>query len=97
MTSYPRRSALDLVRALTISPPATKLLTMAAFIQYLQDSYGNPDDAGNAQRKLKALRQIGTVAEYCSKLEGLIAILGWIDQGCIIFSAIEGLSSDLKV
>ena len=97
MTSYLRGSALDSVRALeTISPPATKLLSMGAFVQYLQDSYGNPDEAGTAQRKLKALRQTGTAAEYFSKLRELIAILGWIDQGPIIFNAIDGLSSDLK-
>ena len=97
MTSYLRGSALDSVRALeTISPPAPELLTMAAFVQYLHDSYGDPDEAGTAQRKLKALRQTGTAAEYFSKLRELIAILGWIDQGPIIFSAIDGLSSDLK-
>ena len=97
MTSYLRGSALDSVRALeTISPPATKLLSMGAFVQYLQDSYGDPYEAGTAQRKLKALRQTGTAAEYFSKLRELIAILGWIDQGPIIFNAIDGLSSDLK-
>ena len=97
MTSYLRGSALDSVRALeTISPPATELLSMGAFVQYLQDSYGDPDEAGTAQRKLKALRQTGTAAEYFSKLRELIAILGWIDQGPIIFNAIDGLSSDLK-
>ena len=97
MTSYLRGSALDLVRALkTISPPATESLSMATSVQYLQDSYGDPDEAGTAQRKLKALRQTGTAAEYFSKLRELIAILGWINQGPIIFNAVDGLSSDLK-
>ena len=76
MTSYLCGSALDSVRALeTILPPATELLSMGAFVQYLQDSYGDLDEAGTAQRKLKALRQTGTAAEYFSKLRELIAIL----------------------
>ena len=97
MTSYLRGSALDSVRALeTIAPRAVELLSMSAFIRYLQDSYGDPDEMGTAQRKLKALRQTGTAAEYFSRLRELIAILGWIDQGPIIFNAVDGLSSDLK-
>lgn len=97
MMSYLRGVALDAVRPLsTAIPPALELSSRDAFVRYLKDNFGDPDERGTARRHLKELKQTGTASEYFARMRELIAVLGWRDQEPIVDKAIDGLSSTMK-
>lgn len=96
MTTFLRGIAFDSVQALMNVGECDELKSYRAFVQYLKDSFGDPDEKGTASRKLRELRQTGTAAEYFVKVRELIAVLGWKDEEPILDRAIGGLNDELQ-
>ena len=98
MIGYLRESALDAVRPLTTEEPEPEeLYDYKKFVRFLKESFGDPDELGTARRKLKALRQTGSAAEYFVKFKELVATLRWsTTSGPVVDRAVDGLNADLK-
>jgi len=97
MISYLRGPALDSLRtALEMMPPPPHLQSVKALVEFLNRNFGDPDEKATARTKLKGLKMSGTAAEYFSKFREIIAILEWTDPEPIVFTAREGLTSEIK-
>jgi hypothetical protein len=96
MASFLRDAAADAIRPLLLGGYALETSSVEAFVRYLEDNFGDPDEKGTARRKLKALKQTGNASEYFSKFRELMATVGWTDPYAIVDKAIDGLSSEMK-
>ena len=95
-TSFLQDIALRSVQILMKQPDAEELKTWDAFVAYLKASFGDPDARGTARRKLDALVQTGTAADYFVRFRELIAEVGYTDKVAILDKAINGLSEELQ-
>lgn len=73
-----------------------EISSVAAFSEYLEASFGDPDPKGSARRGLATLTMTGTAVEYFSSLRRYFAVLRWTEQAPIVDRAMAGLSEELK-
>ena len=97
MISLLRGTPLEAIRPyITSTIKPSFLLNFDEFILRLKLNYGDPDETGTAQRKLKSLRQTTSASAYFAEFQQYIAVLQWADGDMIVDRAIDGLKPNLK-
>ena len=74
----------------------TMFTDFAAFKQSLTNMYGDVSKARRAEQEIMALRQGGTIAEYTSKFQQLMARAGWDNDGVAVAQYYRGLKEAVK-
>jgi hypothetical protein len=76
-------NALRWFEPYTRNPQASQIyyeMSMEDFFSHMMKQWGDIDESATATRKLRALRQTGSVSTYTSSFQQLASLLGWNDE-----------------
>jgi Retrotransposon gag protein len=88
--------AQPLVRDLSIDPTAPRVTDWNTFETEFKTTFFDPDEQRTASFRLQHLRQTRSASEYASEFRGLVALLGWTEQGPLMHAFYDGLKEGVK-